>query len=375
MLKIIRRHLAIKFFISYFIVIIIGIVVLITATEFTVPSAFDRHMAEMTEMMGPSASQLESDLYVNFNNAVNESLILSASAAFISAVIVSLFVSRQVVAPVRRIMVASQHIAEGHYEERVHIQGNPASDEMDELAQLSLSFNKMTLELEKAEDLRKQLIGDIAHELRTPLATIKGSMEGLMDGVLQGDDDTYNQVYQETERLQRLVNDLQDLNRVESGAVQIEPENHKVKDLIETTRSRLIRQFEDKGVSLDLDIPDDLPLVYVDADRIGQVLINIVGNSLQYTSPGGEVLISAQKQNDNILLNVTDSGIGISAENLTHVFTRFYRVDKSRSRAGGGSGIGLTIAKYLVESHGGKIWAESPGLGKGTTFKILLPSA
>ena len=373
MIKRIRRHLGIKFFISYFVVILIGILVLIMATKYTVPGAFDRHMAAMIEVIGPSASELEFDLYNNFQNAVNESLIFSAGAAFISAVIVSLFVSRQVVAPIRRIMLASQRIANGHYSERVQIPGSLDKGEMDELAQLSLSFNQMTLELEQSETLRKQLIGDIAHELRTPLATIKGSMEGLMDGVLPAGEDTYHQVYQEAERLQRLVDDLQDLNRVEAGAIQLNPEKNNVRELIELTQKRLLRQFDEKGVSLKLNIPDDLPEVSVDTHRIGQVFINLVGNSLQYTPPGGVVTITAEEQNNQILIIISDTGIGLSAENLSHIFTRFYRVDKSRSRAGGGSGIGLTIAKHLVESHGGKIWAESPGLGKGSTFKVILP--
>ena len=373
MIKIIRRHLGYKFFISYFVVILIGIIVLIAATTFTMPGAFDRHMAEMAAVMGPSSSNLDNDLYNNFNKAVNESLIFSAAAAFISAVIVSLFVSRQVVAPVRRIMVASQHIADGHYSERVQIPGSQDIEEMDELAQLSLSFNQMTLELEKAETLRKQLIGDIAHELRTPLATIKGSMEGLLDGILPAGEDTYHQVYQETERLQRLVDDLQELNRVESGAIQLNLEIYPVKELVEITQTRLLRQFADKGVNLELDIPDDLPKVSVDADRIGQVFINLIGNGLQYTPTGGVVTVAAEEKKDQILVTISDTGIGISPQNLSTIFTRFYRVDKSRSRAGGGSGIGLTIAKHLVESHGGKIWAESPGLGKGSTINVLLP--
>jgi histidine kinase len=270
-------------------------------------------------------------------------------------------------------MVASQHIADGHYSERVQIPGSLDIKEMDELAQLSLSFNQMTLELEKAENLRKQLIGDIAHELRTPLATIKGSMEGLMDGVLPAGQDTYHQVYQEAERLQRLVDDLQDLNRVESGAIQLNFEKYPVKELVEITQRRLLRQFDEKGVSLILDIPDDLPKVSVDADRIGQVFINLIGNSLQYTPTGGVVTVMAEEKKNQILVTISDTGIGISSENLSYIFTRFYRVDKSRSRAGGGSGIGLTIAKHLVESHGGKIWAESPGLGKGSTISVLLP--
>lgn len=373
MIKIIRRHLGYKFFISYFVVILIGIIVLLTATEFTMPGAFDRHMAEMIEVMGPLTSELENDLYNNFNKAVNESLIFSAAAAFISAVIVSLFVSKQVVAPIRRIMVASQHIADGHYSERIQIPGSLDIEEMDELAQLSLSFNQMTLELEKAETLRKQLIGDIAHELRTPLATIKGSMEGLMDGVLPAGQDTYHQVYQEAKRLQRLVDDLQVLNRVESGAIQLNLEKYPVKELVEITQRRLLRQFDDKGVLLELDIPDDLPKVSVDVDRIGQVFINLIGNSLQYTPSGGVVTVMAKEKMNQILVTISDTGIGISPENLSNIFTRFYRVDKSRSRAGGGSGIGLTIAKHLVESHGGKIWAESPGLGNGSTIRVLLP--
>ena len=374
MLKIFRRHLATKFFISYLIVILIGIVVLITATEFIVPSAFDRHMAEMTALMGPSATELENDLFINFNNAVNESLLFSALAAFISAVIVSLFISRQVVAPIRRIMVASQHIAEGHYNERVQIQGNPDLADMDELAQLSQSFNQMTLSLEKAETLRKQLIGDIAHELRTPLSIIKGTMEGLIDGVLPAGKDTYFQVYQETERLQRLVDDLQDLNRVESSAIRLERESTSIKGLIENTTKRLSRQFEEKGVSLGLDIPDGIPQVFVDFDRMGQVFINLIGNSLQYTPTGGSVLISGEQQKEQIIIKIADTGIGLSADNISKIFTRFYRVDKSRSRAGGGSGIGLTIAKHLVESHGGEIGAVSEGLGKGSTFWVLLPT-
>ncbi len=374
MLKIIRRHLSTKLFISYLVVILTGIVVIISATEFTVPGAFDRHMAEMAAVMGPEVSELESDLYKNFKKAVNESLLFSAVAAFISALIVSLFVSRQVVAPIQRIMIASKHIADGHYNERVQIPGSLEKDEMDELAQLSLSFNQMTLELEKAETLRRQLIGDIAHELRTPLSTIKGSMEGLMDGVLPAGDDTYHQVYQEAERLQRLVDDLQDLNRVEAGATQLNLELFTVKELVDITRKRLIRQFEEKDVSLELNIPEDLPEISVDADRMGQVFINLIGNSLQYTPAGGAVKISAEQQNEQILVTISDTGIGISPENLSKVFTRFFRVEKSRSRAGGGSGIGLTIAKHLVESHGGKLWAESEGLGKGSTFKMLLRS-
>ena len=371
--KIFRSNLSIKFFISYLLVIIIGILVLISAAEFTVPGAFERHIAEMVSVMGPEARQMEDDLFTNFRNAVNESLIFSAAAASIAAVIVSIFVSRQVIAPIRRIMLASQRIADGKYGERVQIPETPIGRELDELGQMSVSFNQMADKLEKAEDLRQQLIGDIAHELRTPLSTIKGFMEGLMDDVLPAGDETYLQVHQEAERLQRLVGDLQDLNRVEAGVINLEKKPAIIKDLLESTIKRLERQFEEKGVTIDLELEDDLPQITIDPDRIGQVLLNIVGNSLQYTPPGGKVTITAQEKDQEIHLAVKDTGIGIATDDLPSVFTRFFRVDKSRSRVGGGSGIGLTISKHLVEAHSGSITAESEGLGKGSTFIISLP--
>ncbi|MCK5342751.1 MAG: hypothetical protein KAR20_05075, partial [Candidatus Heimdallarchaeota archaeon] len=151
------------------------------------------------------------------------------------------------------------------------------------------------------------------------------------------------------------------------------PEEFSIRDLVENTQKILKRQFAEKGVSLELDIPDGLPRVSVDGDRMGQVFINIIGNSLQYTPTGGKVIISAKEKNNQVLIIVSDTGIGISPEDLPQIFTRFFRVDKSRSRAGGGSGIGLTISKHLVEAHGGNIRADSAGLGKGSKFTISLP--
>ena len=373
MRRLFQGNLSIKFFISYLVVIIIGILVLVTAAEFTVPGAFERHIAEMVSVMGPEAKQMENDLFLNFRKAVDESLIFSAVAASIAAIVVSLFVSRQVILPIRRIKTASQSIADGNYDERVQIPEGPFNRRLDELGQLSVSFNQMAAKLEKAETLRQQLIGDIAHELRTPLSTIKGYMEGLMDGVLTAGDATYLQVHQEAERLQRLVDDLQDLNRVEAGVFNLNLEMTSVDDLLKSTVKRLERQFEEKGVAVELETEDDLPKIRVDRDRLGQVLLNIIGNSLQYTPAGGTVTTKARQQEQEILITIMDTGIGIASENLSRIFTRFFRVEKSRSRAGGGSGIGLTISKHLVEAHGGTIIAESDGLGKGSRFTISLP--
>jgi histidine kinase len=231
----------------------------------------------------------------------------------------------------------------------------------------------MSKKLDKTETMRRELIGDVTHELRTPLTAVKGYLEGLMDGVLPADPETYHQIHSEIDRLQRLVSDLQELSRVEAGAFQLHLTPVSPVSLIERIQSTLGRQFEDKNIQLVIDVEPDLPDLLLDKDRIIQVLTNLVGNALQYTASGGKVLVNVRRQKSQILFTVKDSGIGISAEQLQYVFNRFYRTDKSRTRASGGSGIGLTIAKALVQAHQGKIWAESDGEGKGSTFSFLIP--
>jgi len=375
LIKRLRRHLGWKLFLSYLIVILVGMVVLASAAEFVMPGAFEHHLAAMAALMDNTSQELEQDLFLNFRLALNESLILSALAAFLVAVVVSLYVSRRIVTPVREMMATSQHIAEGHYHERVNVPDELAWDEMDELGRLAVSFNQMAAQLERTEATRLELVGNVAHELRTPLTAIKGSMEGLIDGVLPPDAATFQQVYREADRLQRLVTDLQELSRVEAGAFELHPRPVPVLRLVEAAVARLGCQFQEKDVELETDVPAGLPPVQVDEDRIGQVLLNLVGNALQYTPQGGQVRLNARQHESEVHISVTDSGTGIAAEHVPFLFTRFYRVDKSRSRAGGGSGIGLTIAKHMVEAHGGRIQAESAGPGKGSTFTFTLPIA
>lgn len=381
MLSRIRRHLGWKIFISYLLVIMIGAIVLTTATEFVLPGAFDRHLADMGSMMvgmmrsSSMGMDLNADLFTNFRSAVNEALTIAALAAVIAAIAVSLFVSRQVVTPIREMMIASRFISEGHYKERVNVPGDPSKGELDELSQLALSFNQMAAKLEEIETLRRQLIGDVSHELRTPLTAIKGSMEGLIDGVLPANEETFYGIYREADRMQRLVSDLQELSRVEAGAYELEIQAVDVTYMVKIVINRLDQQFEDQGVVLEYDVPDDLPPVLADEDRIGQILLNLVGNALQHTPSGGRVKVSAKQQSGEIQISVSDTGIGISAEHTENIFTRFYRVEKSRARTGGGSGIGLTIAKYLVEAHGGRIWVESAGHELGSTFTFSIPIA
>jgi histidine kinase len=377
MLRYFRRHLGLKLFFSYLLVILVGVVVLASTANMVVPTAYQRHLtvmsSMMSNMMGGSIAQLDQNLFINFRAAVAEALGVAALAATLMAIVASIFISRQVVAPVRAMMDATQRISEGHYEERIRVAGDIAMNEQDELGQLGLRFNQMAARLEQTEAFRRQLIGDVTHELRTPLTTIKGSVEGLMDGVLPPDAETFSQIYREVDRLQRLVNDLQELSRVEAGAYELHPKRTSVQTLVDLTVARLRSQFQEKGVSITAQIPPDLPPIQVDEDRISQVLLNLVGNALQYTPPGGSVRITAIHQPNQVRIEISDTGIGIPPGHLPHLFTRFYRVDKSRSRQMGGSGIGLTIAKHLVEAHGGRIWVESAGIGKGSTFIFTLP--
>ena len=380
-----QRHLGAKLFLSYLAVVAIGVVVLVITSQTILPAAFNYHMLgmNMNGMIGMMGGQGQgfagqgfggpggiSQLYSDFRATFNEALTYATLAAIVAALALSFFFSRSVLAPLRSMTAASQRIADGHYDERVEARGS------DELAQLAGRFNRMAEKLQQVESMRRQLIGDVSHELRTPLTAIKGSMEGLIDGVLPAERATYEQIHSEADRLNRLVDDLQELSRVEAHAFQLDLRPIDFTTLAGTVAKRLALQFEAKHIALDLDLAPGLPPILADEDRTVQILTNLAGNALQYTPEGGRVSIAAQRDGADVQVSVRDTGIGIAPEHLAHIFDRFYRVDKSRSRqAGGGSGIGLTIARALVEAQGGRMRAESAGEGRGSTFHFSLPVA
>jgi signal transduction histidine kinase len=363
-----RHQLGWRLLLSYLIIVGVSVVVLFGAAELVVPGVLARHAARMQLEIGDVAN-LEASLSENLGSAINEILGVAASAATLAAIAVSIFTARRIVGPVRAMTRASQRIADGDYRQRIEI---PSEDELGTLAR---TFNQMAETLEQSERRRMELIGNVAHELRTPLTSIRSVMEGLMDGVLPAEPDTYEGVQREVARLQRLVRDLEELSRAEAHQIPLDLRPVPPAGLVRTATERLAPQFEDKGVTLDTNIPAGLPAVRADAGRIMQVLINLLGNALQYTPAGGRVVVRAWTDGGDAVFSVQDSGIGIAAEDLPHLFERFYRVDKSRSRSGGGSGIGLTISKHLVEAHGGRIWAASDGLGHGSSFSFTLPLA
>lgn len=364
-----------KLFLSYLLVVLVGLLVLVISTAYVAPITFAEQMGHMGAggqqhgMMQERLSDINTQVEATFRAAINDALLRAGIAAIVAAVLVSWFVSQQIVHPLQALVKLSQRIAGGHYQERLEATSH------DELADLVHSFNQMAEALDHTEGLRQELMADVTHELKTPLTSIKGYMEGLQDGVIPANAETFQLIHREASRLQRLVQDLQELSRVEAGQVPIHMQKSDPCKMVEAAVERMRPQFVEKEIALIVELPISLPPVEADPDRISQVLINLLGNALQNTPTGGHVEINTAYKNNQLEFAVHDSGIGLAPENLERIFQRFYRVDKSRSRSSGGSGIGLTICRYLVEAHHGQIWAESPGLGQGSTFRFTLPSA
>ena len=388
-----KQRLFWKFFFSYFVLILVSILILGVVMRIMLPGVFESHLASMTRlfsrhgmndaghmgaggrgvrMMGWSALFL--DLFAIFNQIIFEAIIYAVLPAVLIALVLSAVMSRQFVRPLQQMTQVADRIAEGHYEERLPM-GETPLETQDELEQLAVRFNRMTAQLEQVEDMRQQLIGDVAHELRTPLTVIKGSLDGLMDGVLSPDETTIERIYRQVDRMDRLVNDLQELNRIEEGIIQLNIKPVDIKQYLMNLIHTMEVNFSAKNVTLNLQALGTPLFVLADEDRVDQVMINLLSNALRSTPNGGEVLVQVEKVGETARISVADTGIGIAPEHLEKVFSRFYRVDHSRSRQAGGSGIGLTVVKKLVEAMDGRIWAESAGEGQGATFRFTLPVA
>ncbi len=304
----IRERLGAKMFLANLMIILIGVIILAITIQITIPTAFNSHIGMMANnggfgMMGQGQGQgFGRTLFENFRASMFQSLGYAVTASVIAALLVSWFLSRRIVAPIRTLTTASQHIADGNYAERVEVQG------ADEIAQLAARFNQMAAQLEQVEFMRRQLIGDVTHELRTPLTSIKGYMEGLVDGVLPSTPETFNQIHREADRLSRLVDDLQELSCVEAKAYSLDIRSVAVSNLVQTTVKRLTPQATAKRITLHSSLPADLPPLQADEDRITQVLVNLAANAIQYTPEGGDVTISAERHADEVYISVKDFG-------------------------------------------------------------------
>lgn len=294
------------------------------------------------------------------------SLILASVGAVVASVILGVFLARTLTRPIREITSATKKIARGDLEQQVPIRSK------DELGELAASFNQMSADLTQSRDLRRQMTADIAHELRTPLTVILGHTEALSDGELPPDPETFEILYDETKRLNRLVEDLRTLSLSDAGELQLNRSKVQPGDLLERAAAARRPEAKSKEIDLLIELEDGLPAVDIDADRMTQVLVNLLDNALRYTPAGGWINLSAKREQEGVEISVIDSGAGIPAQDLDHLFERFYRGDKSRQREEGGSGLGLAIARSLVESHGGEIRVESQP-GEGARFIIELP--
>jgi two-component system OmpR family sensor kinase/two-component system sensor histidine kinase BaeS len=284
------------------------------------------------------------------------------------SLIVGLVLSRGMSRPLVHLTEATREVADGDLNVRVptHYPG--------EAGELALAFNQMTEDLARADELRRNMTADVAHELRTPLSIIRGKLEGVLDGVYPATAEHLEPIVEETELLTRLVEDLRLLSHAEAGQLKLEKQPMNVIDLLRDARVNFGPQADDRGVMLALDLPAELPRVMADRRRIAQVLGNLLSNALRHTPEGGCVTLSATQDEEAITVTVADTGMGIRSEDMPYVFERFWRGDASRSRTSGGTGLGLAIAKQLVEMHGGAIGVDST-LGKGTVFWFAVPIA
>ncbi len=292
--------------------------------------------------------------------------LLGGGAAAGVALVLGALLSSTLTRPLRELTLATKAMAKGELEQEVPVRTQ------DELGQLAESFNQMSTDLTRSQALRRQMTADIAHELRTPLSIILGHAEALYDDILPPTPDTFYIILDEAQRLQRLIEDLRTLSLAEAGELPLMRAPSSLNALLEKVFAGYAPHAEQKEINLELDVPQNLPSLELDTDRMTQVFGNLLGNALRYTPKQGLIKLSAEEKNDRIAINVYNTGQGIPAEDLPHLFERFYRGDKSRKRHDGGSGLGLAMIKSIVEGHNGRIWVESEW-GKDATFVIELP--
>ena len=294
--------------------------------------------------------------------------LIGACLAVVVAFLVTLFLSRRILSPVKELRSAAQRLGKGDFSQRVDIK------DKSEIGELASTFNSMAGNLQRDEQLRRHMVSDIAHELRSPLTNVRGYLEAIKDGLLKPDTATISSIYDETILLSRLVNDLQELSLAEAGELKLYCQPEEVAELVRQSINAVQAKAVEKGLQLSSDVPGDLPQVNIDFLRIKQVLLNLIENAMAHTAAGGTISVSACLSPDFVEVSVSDTGEGIPSEEVANIFERFHRVDKSRSRSTGGSGLGLTIARYIIEEHLGKIWVRSEP-GKGSRFSFTLPIA
>lgn len=372
-----------RLFIAFLLVIGVTSVTLLVAALSLGPVLLERHLESMNlasletssnmnldanpaETLPPGVSPMLTDLCSSYRAALSGSLLWAVAVAVGVAGVLAIFVTSQVVAPLQRLQRASERIARGHYGERLDPTGP------GEVSTLANSFNEMAGALQRGEAQRVELVRNLAHEVRTPLSNLRGYLEGLEDGLFEPEPETFAASKRQVTRLERLLDDLLLLSRIEAKQESVRPVAFSLESICLRALGAVRPQFLQKGVALHCKtIPPELT-VWADPLRTEQTLTNLLTNALRHTPAGGEVVLwHSDEGRDRVAMHVRDSGEGIPPEALPHIFERFYRADAARQ---GGSGIGLTIAKHFVEAQGGRIFAEST-LGEGSHFWFTMRCA
>lgn len=315
----------------------------------------------------PMGEMMSEATLVAFTSAMRQALVAATVIAVVSAAVVSLAVASRIARPISALAAAARRLAHGHYAERVPV------DDTDELRELATSFNDMAGSLEATERRRLQLVGDVAHELRTPLTTLDGYLEGLQDGVVEANPETWRLLRAETSRLTRLVSELSELWRAESRQLPLRLETVNVALVADAVVQEFAPLAMARAIAIDVGLEGSVATC--DRDRVAQILGNFLSNAIRHAPDGSTITVTTTGTPSSAIVSVIDRGPGLAADQLEAVFERFYRVDPARSRAAGGSGIGLAISRALAQAMGGRVWAESPGLGQGATFRLELPTA
>lgn len=359
------RHatLRARLFASYGVVALAGAATVLILTRILVPRLFDDRMQGIGRTTGVGGGQMAASQHNAVVSALNTSLIIGLSISLVVAAVAAVVMARRVLRPIDDLRAATSRLATGRYDQPVAAPSEP------ELAALANDVNRLATALTQTEQRRAALIGDIAHEMRTPLTTITGYVDGFGDGLFDKDE-MIAAVSAETARLRRLAADLAAVSRVEEGQLTLDPTNTDLSVIVRTVGDRLRPQFDAKPVTLIIDATSSVDVV-VDLERLAQALTNLIGNALAYTPPSGTVRVSVEADAQIACVEVSDSGRGIAPEDLEHVFERFFRADPNGHAAG--TGIGLTIARSIARAHGGDLTAASDGTDRGATFSLTLP--
>ncbi len=312
-------------------------------------------------------TQERSPLQKTFINSVNKSVITGGLIAGVFGIILALLFSRNILKPIRELTRATKEMKGGDLDQRVDTSAG------GEIGKLGDSFNELANRLKEQKTLREEMVSDVAHELRNPLSNVQGYLEGLKEGMVEPSKHVFESLHQQSLVLSRLVDDLRDVNRAKADQLQLDKREIVLEDIIAKEIEAIKTQANAEEVTIEENLGGP-SLVNADPERITQVIRNLLDNGLTHTPPGGKIHLKTHSSEEVVVTTITDDGDGIPEEELPHIFDRFYRVDKSRSRGTGGTGLGLTISKEIVEAHEGEITARSKE-GEGSTFEFTLPLA